>query len=267
MNLTLDNPRKGLRGNLDSEAGRVRNLYCEIGRIYAINKEIRRAVESYCPQPPSAHPPSDLVRGVLIRGLYDSGEIWGEHAEGVRLISRKIAERVGITGEALADIETGAAIHDLGKVGVRNDVLNGRPDEEQKRLIRLYHPFVGYTYLVRFIDPEGRPPEERLGVNNDMVRGAVLYHHELLDGTGYPFGLRGEEIPVSGAVVSLANLVHNRFFKRKPWTKKCSVDELKRDLTGNELSRLYAPDVADACVSLLIDDRELLEFLEELRRG
>ena len=105
-----------------------------------------------------------------------------------------IAEQMGITGDELKGIDTGALLHDIGKLGIPEHILAkpGKLTDDEMANIR-EHPALGSKILapVHFPWP---------------VLPAVRSHHEKWDGSGYPDRLRGEEIPLAGRVMAVADV-------------------------------------------------------------
>ncbi len=126
----------------------------------------------------------------------DSREESLGHSRFVAAYTVLLAQSAGVTGRrALLDIERGALLHDLGKVGIPEDILQkkGPLSDEEMEIIK-YHPLIGFAMIEEF----------------SFLQGAaeiVLFHHERFDGTGYPFGLQGEEIPLSARLFSLADTI------------------------------------------------------------
>jgi putative nucleotidyltransferase with HDIG domain len=115
------------------------------------------------------------------------------HTERVAMYSVTIAEELGIEGEELENIRIGATLHDIGKLGIMDKVLN-KPaalDREERQHI-MSHPARGAAILegIRFLEPAV-----------DLVR----HHHEYIDGTGYPDGLSGEEISIGARIVAVSD--------------------------------------------------------------
>lgn len=126
----------------------------------------------------------------------DSREESLGHSRFVAAYTVLLAQAAGVTTRrALLDIERGALLHDLGKVGIPEDILQkkGPLSDEEMEIIK-YHPLIGFAMIEEF----------------SFLQGAaeiVLFHHERFDGTGYPFGLQGEEIPLSARLFSLADTI------------------------------------------------------------
>jgi putative nucleotidyltransferase with HDIG domain len=115
------------------------------------------------------------------------------HTERVAMYSVTVAEELGIQGDGLETIRIGATLHDIGKLGVMDKVLN-KPaalDREERQHI-MSHPARGAAILegIRFLEPAV-----------DLVR----HHHEYIDGTGYPDGLAGNEITIGARIVAVAD--------------------------------------------------------------
>ncbi|MGC3001667.1 HD-GYP domain-containing protein, partial [Streptomyces sp. G35A] len=129
-----------------------------------------------------------LVRAVDIKDGYTRG-----HSERVGQASMMIARELGMDDERVEVLRFAGILHDVGKLGVPTRLLtkDGPLTPEERRVIEL-HPEYGHQ-MVRGISFLGE------------ARAAVLHHHERLDGTGYPYGLAGSQIPESARVVAVAD--------------------------------------------------------------
>jgi putative nucleotidyltransferase with HDIG domain len=129
-----------------------------------------------------------LVQAVDIKDGYTRG-----HSERVGQASMMIARELGMADERVEVLRFAGILHDVGKLGVPTRLLrkNGPLTPEERRVIEL-HPEYGHE-MVRGIGFLGE------------ARAAVLHHHERLDGTGYPYGLVGRQIPESARVVAVAD--------------------------------------------------------------
>lgn len=125
---------------------------------------------------------------VEARDPYTGGHLWR-----VSRYAALLCETAGVPMDQCARIAIGGFLHDLGKVGVPDAILRkrGKLDEEEYAVIKT-HPTVGARLLA------GHPLAE-------MVRDAVLLHHETPDGRGYPHGLAGTDIPLSARIVGLCD--------------------------------------------------------------
>jgi len=157
-----------------------------------------------------------------------------------RLIARELAPSHGLSGEYVEHVFLFAALHDIGKVGVPDRILlkPGRLDEDEREVMR-EHVAVGMQMAERLISDFGLD-----GLANiDMLRNIVSAHHERMNGTGYPNGLAGDEIPLEARIVATADVFDALACARsyKPaWTLDKAFAEIVR-MSG---SQLYAPTVA-----------------------
>lgn len=115
------------------------------------------------------------------------------HSRNVARYAVALGEGLGLSSGELMNIHYGAILHDIGKIGVPEVILNkpGRLDPEEFQIIKA-HPAIGANILA---------PIDFLGEALNIVR----YHHERYDGSGYPDGLKGESIPYAARVVGIAD--------------------------------------------------------------
>jgi HD-GYP domain-containing protein (c-di-GMP phosphodiesterase class II) len=142
------------------------------------------------------HDLQDLMMGVLgaLTSSIDAKDPYTcGHSERVAAISLWMGRQVGLSTKQLRDAYLGGLLHDVGKIGVSEQVLckpGKLTDDEFEQIQR--HPEIGSNILQGI--------KQLFEVNQ-----AVLTHHERMDGTGYPNGLQGEEIPLIGRIVGLAD--------------------------------------------------------------
>ena len=166
------------------------------------------------------------------------------HAERVAAISVALARRLGYSGTKLEAIETGAILHDIGKIGVSEAVLhkagtlNPAEWEEMRR-----HPVIA-DYILSEVD---LPP---------IVREIARSSHERMDGTGYPDGLRGTEIPLPARIVCVADawdaLTSDHVYARAR-TREAALAEIRAH-TGTQ----FCPTVVAALEELYREEPHLL---------
>ena len=144
-----------------------------------------------------------------------------EHVERVCSLAESVATRVGLKGDDLQAVKTGAALHDIGKIAIPDQVLlkPGKLTDEEFRLIK-EHPVAGELIL----QPLDFGPS---------VSSVVRHHHERLDGSGYPDGLVGEQISMAARVLAVIDvydaLISHRFY-RKAWTPEHALAHLREQV-------------------------------------
>lgn len=164
-----------------------------------------------------------------------------EHSHRVAEYSVIIGSRVGLTDEQLELLEFAAILHDIGKIGVRDEILTktGRLTDEEYDAIK-QHTIIGEKIA------------EPLGLSADE-RAVIRSHHERYDGTGYPDGLRGENIPLLARVAAIAD-AFDAMTSTRPYRKARTAAE-----AGNEIEKLYGaqfdPKFAAAAVQAIRDGR------------
>jgi putative two-component system response regulator len=168
------------------------------------------------------------------------------HSERVSRYSVAIGAALGLPPEALEQIELGGHLHDLGKIGVREAVLNkpGPLSPEEYAHI-MTHPVVGWRLL------------QPLLVDMPMALRVVRSHHERLDGRGVPDGLGGDAIPLEARIAAVADsfdaMTSHRPYRRG-MTVEAAVAELVRCAGGQ-----YDPAVVEAFTRALGDGRIALQ--------
>jgi HD-GYP domain-containing protein (c-di-GMP phosphodiesterase class II) len=152
------------------------------------------------------------------------------HSRRVRDLSTRIGMRMGLPANDLTALRHAAQLHDVGIVGIPGDLLSKkrRLSEQETEMVRK-HPFLGSKML------EGVP-------GMDATRRAILEHHEHFDGSGYPYGLRGDDISIPARILSVAecydSIVSPRPY-RGAFTQEASL-QMIRDGAGTH----FDPEVA-----------------------
>ena len=145
-----------------------------------------------------------------------------------RLIARDLAESYDLSDEYIEHLYLFAPLHDIGKIGIPDSVLlkPGRLDADERALMET-HVQKGIDVLERLIGEFGL---QHLP-DSSVMRNVVAGHHECLDGSGYPNGLKGEEIALESRIIAVADildaLTSHRPYK-EPWTIEAAVAELER---------------------------------------
>lgn len=168
---------------------------------------------------------NEEILGVLMEALDAKDAYTKGHSDRVSTIAVEIAERIGFEDKEL--LMRAALMHDIGKIAVPEAVLNknGRLTDDEFALIQR-HPQTGYDILSRstvFLD----------------IADIVLSHHERYDGSGYPRGLKGDEIPMAAQILSLAD-VYDALTSDRPYRKAMS-SEAAMLLIKNEMRHHFSP--------------------------
>lgn len=168
-----------------------------------------------------------------ITGIVDAKDQYtDEHSIRVAMYSSMIAEELGWSREDVDSLYYAALLHDIGKVGIRDDILNksGSLDDEEFRAMKA-HTTIGAKIL------------NELTVLKGANEGA-LYHHEKYDGSGYPFGLKGEAIPMIARIICLADSFDAMNTKRS-YKEKYEENYILDEIRGGR-GKHFDPDVTDA---------------------
>lgn len=162
----------------------------------------------------------------------------GRHTRRVGTLAALIAREMGLSEEETELIQEAAPLHDVGKVGVPDRILLKQGSiSEHERAVMQRHTLIGMRILSRSAFPVMR-----------LAAEIAASHHEWWDGSGYPRGLRGEEIPLPGRIVALADvydsLTHARPYKRA-WTQEEALAEI-----AGERGTHFDPRGVDALFAL-----------------
>ncbi|HPU93078.1 MAG TPA: HD domain-containing protein [Candidatus Saccharicenans sp.] len=160
----------------------------------------------------------------------------GSHQRRVADLARAIAVDMGLSAETIDGLSLAAMVHDVGKVAVPSEILNkpGPLNKSEWGLIK-NHPRTGYELLkdVEFPWP---------------VAKIILQHHERLDGSGYPDGLKGGEIRLEARILAVADVVE-AMSSLRPYREPHPLEEALQEIEKNK-GLLYDPDVVDFCLRL-----------------
>lgn len=159
-----------------------------------------------------------------------------------------IAQRMGVESPELEQIELGALLHDVGKVGVPDAIIRkagGLNDEEWTKIRE--HPIIGYQLLWK----------------HQFLRGAapvVKYHHERYDGSGYPEGLCGKSIPIGARIFAVVD-TFDVIISRRAYKEEKSIAEAQEEI-NRCVGTQFDPKVVE--VFNRVRDEELLEIRQRV---
>lgn len=165
----------------------------------------------------------------------------GSHIMRMARYSRLIAEALTLPKDRCDLIEAAAPMHDIGKIGIPDNILlkPGKLGIEEFDVMKS-HPQVGYQIL-------HNSPSKYLNLGAEIALG----HHEKYDGSGYPHGKAGEEIPLEARIVAVAD-VYDALTSQRPYKQAWTNGDALSYLFDNK-SRHFDPDCVDAFVSRLTD--------------
>jgi putative nucleotidyltransferase with HDIG domain len=173
-----------------------------------------------------------LNKAVEAKDPYTSG-----HANRVEELAVNLAKNYHLSFDSIENIRTAAILHDIGKIGINDNILNkaGKLTKEEYETI-MKHPSIGADIIgkVHFLDD---------------VTKIVRHHHEKYDGTGYPDGLKGDEIPIEASILMIADtydaMTTDRPY-RKALTKEMAIEELKK-YSGTQ----FDPRLVDVFIDMI----------------
>lgn len=163
------------------------------------------------------------------------------HQQRVAELACAIAREMGLPAKMVEDIKIAGTIHDIGKLYVPLDILSqtGKLTDIEFLFIKT-HPTAGYDILKSI--PFDAPIAE-----------IVLQHHERMDGSGYPKGLKGEDILLQARIVAVADVVE-AMGSHRPYRPALGIEKALEEIQSNA-GRLYDPVVVGACVRIFREHR------------
>lgn len=171
------------------------------------------------------------------------------HSDRVAYYATKIGEKMGLSEEEVDLLHIGGIFHDIGKIGTNDDILlkNARLDDDEYNEIKK-HPLKGANIL------------SAMSMFKDVVP-LVEYHHERIDGRGYPHGLKGNEIPLLARIISVADafdaMTSDRVYRTKMDLEQ-AIEQLEKGKNAQ-----FDENVVEAFKELLKDFTKMKEELED----
>lgn len=160
-----------------------------------------------------------------------------DHTQRVVELSMRLAQTMGLYDEQLVQFQRGAILHDIGKMGIPNEILlKPGPLTEPEWVVMRKHPLYAQMLLapIRYLEPAMPIP---------------LYHHERWDGKGYPFGLRGAEIPLEARIFAIVD-VWDALRSDRPYRNGLS-DEEAMIYVFEQSGKQFDPEVVRAFFKML----------------
>ena len=159
------------------------------------------------------------------------------HSRNVTAYTLALADKLGITGQARRDLWNAALLHDIGKIGIPENILNkpGKLTDEEYEVIKT-HPTKGCEILIHIKAFKKLLP-------------AIKHHHERFDGRGYPDGLKASKIPMSARILTIADsfdaMTSNRIYRKSP-----GVEFALKQLEDNSGTQ-FDPSLAKSFIQLI----------------
>jgi len=198
--------------------------------VASANRELENAVRERTAE---LHETQLEVVRRLARAADWRDEDTGEHVERIGLMAERLGVAAGMTADEAETLRHAAVLHDIGKIGVPDRVLlkPGKLDDEEWEIMKT-HAEIGASMLA--------------GSRSPLVQMAEVIartHHERWDGTGYPAGMAGEEIPVVGRIVAICD-VFDALRSRRPYKEAWPAPAAIAELTAQR-GRHFDPALVD----------------------
>ena len=159
------------------------------------------------------------------------------HSTRVAALSRQIAREAGFSEKDCDQVYFAALLHDVGKIGVRDEIINkvGKLTPEEFEEMKI-HPILGDQILANI----KQSPALRVGAH---------YHHERYDGTGYPEGLKGEEIPEIARIIAVAD-AYDAMSSDRSYRGQLSPQKTREELVAG-MGKQFDPKFAEILLRIL----------------
>jgi len=168
------------------------------------------------------------------------------HQQRVSQLACAIARDMGFSGEQIRVVRIAALLHDLGKIFIPAEILSkpGKLNWSEMSMVKT-HPDADYQILKNI---------DFTGAIGDIVR----QHHERMDGSGYPLGLKGNDILIEARIIGVADVVE-AMMSNRPYRVAPGQEEALKEI-GDNKGILYDPDVVDSCIRLFVEKSFIFEL-------
>lgn len=231
----LDAP-KALNHNFTKTVETIKNIFndLKIGET-SIKSQLEESMEP-------------LLSGILLnnnvlsslRNMEYDDDYTLKHSVNVGLMSAIIGKWLNLSNQEISDLSTAGMLHDVGKTKIPRYILN-KPKELSDQEYGIAKRHVSYSYEIL---SEGNE-------FNDKIRKGVLGHHERYDGSGYPNGLKGEEIPLYGRIIAIADIfdamTSDKVYKRKcsPFVAAETIKQMSFDKLDPQIANLFLKKISE----------------------
>ncbi|HEV2352456.1 MAG TPA: HD domain-containing phosphohydrolase [Terriglobia bacterium] len=186
---------------------------------------------------------AEMVLFALAQSIEGKDSYTGGHCERLSNYSERLGRRIGLPEDQITALRRGGIVHDIGKVAVPDAILlkPGKLTDEEWKIMR-QHPLVGE----RICSPLK---------SFRLVLPIIRHHHEKLDGSGYPDGLKGELIPVTSRIMTLAD-VYDALTTERPYKAPLSNPDAL-DIMGTEVEKgWWDPQLYSEFRAMIMNEEE-----------
>ena len=178
-----------------------------------------------------------LAAAIDAKDTYTKG-----HSERVTQTSVALARELNLSEREIENIEYAALLHDIGKIGIADNILGKDSSLTNKEFDKIKEHTVMGAKIIEPID----------SLKNSYE--AIYHHHERYDGKGYPDGIKEKDIPLSARIIAVAD-AYDAMGSDRPYRKKLSQDKIMKELT-EQSGKQFDPEVVKALISVLDRERE-----------
>lgn len=174
-----------------------------------------------------------LVASLEAKDIYTSG-----HSNRVASMTLDLCKKLNLNDYHISMIYVAAQLHDIGKIGIPDYILNKKGPLTEKEWEKVKsHSKIGYSILVR---------------SNKLANVAkmVLHHHERWDGKGYPYGLKGEQIPLGSRIIAICDTI-DAMTSNRPYRNRYTFKECYDEIIRNKGTQ-FEPFLVDSIGSLWV---------------
>ena len=182
-----------------------------------------------------------ITKTVETRDPYTAG-----HQKKVADIAKEIARDMGLSRDIIESVNLAGQIHDLGKIAIPSEILNkpGRINEIEFALIKT-HSEMGYEIMKNIDFPW-------------PIADIVLQHHEKIDGSGYPRGLKGDEILIQARIIAVADVLE-AMASHRPYRAALGIDAAFAELQKNSGTH-FDPEIVESCIRIFKEKGFTVKF-------